>query len=73
MSELRQWCPKMLREQLCNQQHYAADAFTKGEIQRLINVLDLHRPLGPNGKHGSLHTPTCGCEDVPTEPPGGQE
>jgi len=65
MSELRQWCPKMLREQLCNQQLWAPDAFTKGEIGRLINVLDLHRPLASNGKHGNLHTPTCGC--VPTE------
>jgi hypothetical protein len=59
----RQWCPKALREKLCTQQTFAPDDFTRNEIQRLINVLDLHRPLGSDGKHGNLHTPTCGCED----------
>lgn len=29
----------------------------------LIAEIDRHRPLGPDGKHGELHTPTCGCED----------
>lgn len=60
------WCPKMLRERLCEQQTHAPDDFTRREIQRLINVLDLHRPLGRDGKHGNRHTPTCGCEDKPT-------
>ncbi len=32
-------------------------------IQALIDQIDVHRPLGPDGKHGTLHTPTCGCED----------
>jgi len=32
-------------------------------LQRLIDQLDKHRPLGPDGKHGDRHTPTCGCED----------
>jgi hypothetical protein len=65
MSYPRRWCPKMLREYLCSQQTYAPDRFTRYEIQRLIDVLDLHRPTGSDGKHGNLHTPTCGCEDKP--------
>lgn len=32
-------------------------------IGRLIAEIDRHRPLGADGKHGDLHTPTCGCED----------
>jgi len=32
-------------------------------INMLIAEIDRHRPLGPDGKHGELHTPTCGCED----------
>lgn len=31
-------------------------------IGRLIAEIDRQRPLGPDGKHGDLHTPTCGCE-----------
>lgn len=59
-----QWCPKNLRERLCVQQHYAPDDHTRNEIGRLIALLDVHRPLGSNGKHGERrHTPTCGCED----------
>ena len=58
---LMRWNPKMLRERLCQQQTWAPDDFTRNEIGRLIAVLDLHRPLGDDGKHGDLHTPTCGC------------
>ena len=32
-------------------------------IEQIIAEIDRHRPLGPDGKHGELHTPTCGCED----------
>jgi hypothetical protein len=32
-------------------------------VNRLIQRIDTHRPLGSDGKHGRLHTPTCGCED----------
>lgn len=28
-------------------------------------------PLGPDGKHGTRHTPTFGCQDVP--PHGGTQ
>ncbi len=55
------WDPKGLRERLCQQSTAAPDRFTVNEIQRLINVLDLHRPLGSDGTHGDRHTPTCGC------------
>lgn len=34
-----------------------------GRIDRLIAEIDQHRPLRADGKHGDLHTPTCGCED----------
>lgn len=65
--------PKMLRETLCVAQHVIGrsmpDADRKHEhiarISRLITECDRHRPLGPNGKHGDRHTPTCGCDDVP--------
>jgi hypothetical protein len=64
--------PKMLRETLCiaqtrignsiyEQDRAAADI---ARLQRLIDECDRHRPLGPDGKHGDLHTPTCGCEDA---------
>lgn len=59
-----EWCPKTLREKLCTQQTFAPDRFTRDAIQTLIDVLDLHRPLGTGGKHGNLHTPTCGCEAI---------
>lgn len=62
--------PKMLRETLCRVQNllifyggsqtYPIDLAI---IQRLINECDRQRPLNVNGKHGNLHTPTCGCED----------
>ena len=31
-------------------------------LGRLIAEIDRLRPLGPDGKHGELHTETCGCE-----------
>jgi len=57
-----QWCPKMLREYLCTQQTFAPDSLARDSIAELIAVLDRHRPLGSNGKHGSLHTEHCGCD-----------
>jgi hypothetical protein len=33
-------------------------------IGRIIAEIDRQRPLGSDGKHGDLHTPTCGCEDA---------
>jgi hypothetical protein len=61
--------PKMIRETLCVAQAAiigAARDPRAGEhvarLQRLIAECDRHRPLGPDGKHGGRHTPTCGCE-----------
>lgn len=34
-----------------------------GRLQRLINDCQRQRPTGFDGKHGNLHTDTCGCED----------
>ena len=61
---------KMLRETLCVAQTRIGlhETSTRRDehvqrIQRLIDEIDFHRPLGVDGKHGNLHTPTCGCED----------
>jgi hypothetical protein len=62
--------PKMLRETLCVAQarigNSDLDQGRKHEhldrLQRLIKACDSHRPLGPDGKHGDRHTPTCGCD-----------
>jgi hypothetical protein len=56
------WHPKGLCEYLCNQQTFAPDDRTREAMQDLINLLNEHRPVGSNGKHGDLHTATCGCE-----------
>ncbi len=65
---------KMAREALCLAQMalHESDANIANSVPRrigmLIKELDKHRPLGPDGKHGDLHTPTCGCEDKPMNP-----
>jgi hypothetical protein len=66
--------PKMLRETLCVAQSGIAALMRDGQksaggsmqshmdrLSRLIEECDRHRPLGRGGKHGNLHTPTCGC------------
>lgn len=62
--------PKMLRETLCLAQsriinsgldQHRRDADV-ARLQLLIDECDRHRPLGPDGKHGDLHTETCGCD-----------
>jgi hypothetical protein len=59
---------KMIRESLCAAQSwlgYAGDTRVPEHIERigrLIADIDRQRPLGPDGKHGDLHTATCGCE-----------
>lgn len=64
--------PKMLRETLCVAQTAVncPGLMLESErrkhtvrLQQLIDQCDGHRPLGPDGKHGKRHTPTCGCED----------
>jgi hypothetical protein len=62
---------KMLRETLCIAQARIVHLTPGGAkidhhvelLGDLIREIDIHRPLGSDGKHGSLHTPTCGCED----------
>lgn len=57
---------KMLRETLCFIQSRLDTDISYDyidDIQLLIDEIDRHRPLDSNGKHGNLHTSTCGCED----------
>src|SRR5690606_6217621 len=57
------WDPKSLREHLCGIQT-VTDGACNDAVQAAINVLDGHRPVGPDGTHGDRHTGTCGCEDA---------
>lgn len=60
---------KMTREALClaeaamNHAPMNIAASQRRRIGGLIRELDKHRPLGQDGKHGNLHTETCGCQD----------
>ena len=61
---------KMIRETLCVASSglslLTGDVTRHTErITRIIHEIDRQRPLGPDGKHGDRHTPTCGCEDIP--------
>ena len=67
--------PKMLRETLCVAQAAIARAHLDDRdnqhvrrIQALIDECDRLRPLGPDGTHGNLHTPECGCDDKRPDP-----
>ncbi|MEQ4566234.1 hypothetical protein [Paenarthrobacter sp. CAP02] len=63
---------KMIRETMCLAEHAlhvsartGSSRPSKGDfarIQRILDDIDRQRPLGSNGKHGNLHTQTCGCE-----------
>lgn len=64
---------KSLREDLCMAQSalriYGGytnpqDAAIK-RLGKVLDQIDILRPLGSNGKHGNLHTEHCGCEDNP--------
>lgn len=53
---------KTLREDLCRHEtdpDLPPDVL--GAIGALVALVDEHRPLGADGKHGDLHTLTCGC------------
>lgn len=64
---------KSLHETLCyaqtaigSNQRLSEDLTASSHIarlQRMLNEIERQRPLGPNGKHGDLHTDTCGCLD----------
>lgn len=53
---------KSLRETLARVQTSPIDADDSDRIGRIIAEIDRQRPLGTDGKHGDLHTPTCGCD-----------
>lgn len=64
---------KSTREALCAAQSALNERARQGidvdrvphwvaSLQHLCDVIDEHRPLGPDGRHGERHTPTCGCE-----------
>lgn len=59
--------PKMARETLFG---ILADDRLSNEdairIERMIDQIDVHRPLNPDGKH-TMHTPTCGCDELTPE------
>jgi len=63
---------KMMKESLCAAAAAVAHSPTTAGasnqthvkmLQILINECERHRPIGNDGKHGSRHTATCGCED----------
>ena len=54
---------KALREALCRAQGGRLTPEDSDRLSEIITEIDRHRPLGPDGKHDDLHTPTCGCED----------
>lgn len=64
--------PKMLRETLCAAQSAVGVVFAEDprlvrhvdRLQHLIDEVDRHRPLGPDGRHGDRHTATCGCGEL---------
>ena len=66
---------KALRESLCVAQSAIGQAYGQRQseyttskiktIQKVLDQIDILRPLGPDGKHGNRHTEYCGCEDNP--------
>lgn len=61
---------KSIREAMCLAQaalgHAGTDQMMHASdvLADLICDIDRQRPLGPNGKHGDLHTRDCQCDDV---------
>ena len=62
---------KMIRETLCVAQtalqylpyEDPREESHRDRIGRIVAEIDRQRPLGSDGKHGDLHTPSCGCEE----------
>jgi hypothetical protein len=59
----------MVREALCVAQSRlylnpkdSRNEWHSARIGQIIGEIDAHRPLGPDGKHGDRHSPTCGCD-----------
>lgn len=66
---------KATREALCASQSALGERGRAGidtdkvshwvaRLQVLCDAIDVHRPLGSDGKHGDRHTPSCGCDDT---------
>lgn len=56
---------KTLREVLCGAQfdlNRDGGNYKSALLGELIAEIDRLRPLGPNGKHGKLHTYYCQCD-----------
>lgn len=59
---------KMVRETLCVAQTSIGNSTEPragvhlARLGRLIDDIDRQRPLGADGRHGDLHTRTCGCK-----------
>lgn len=64
---------KGTREALCVAQSALAERARSGvdvasvprwiaSLGDIIALIDLCRPLGPDGRHGERHTAACGCE-----------
>lgn len=64
--------PKMVHEAMCLAEGVISrqDVGVGRDVRYLQIISDFikecerKRPLGPNGKHGNMHTAECGCEDV---------
>jgi hypothetical protein len=55
---------KTLREKFCVAQQQETSQVMKDLYGDLIQQLDVHRPVGSNGKHGTGRcTTTCGCAE----------
>lgn len=60
--------PKMARETMCIVEGLVARSGEDraeehaARIGKIIDQIDVVRPLGPDGKHGDRHTATCGCK-----------
>lgn len=50
---------------LLSEPQYRSLARHLGGLLRQVNH---HRPTGTDGKHGDLHTATCGCDDANPQP-----
>lgn len=66
---------KMTREALCAAQSALIERARAGvdadrvphwveRLQAIVGAIDVERPLGPDGKHGDLHTSGCGCDEA---------
>lgn len=57
---------KMVQEALTAAEPHVGLRHLK-HLGRLLSQLAEHRPTGPDGKHGDLHTETCGCDLTPED------